>query len=179
MKHYQVKIDNVELPDLYTLDELLANGLLDDYDGNILVKLESETEWRIARDYPYSEQETPHQEVAINDVGSNTLQNTMNPNMQNGTYSINDDGTINRPDNYRRPQKPDSNLVWAIISITLCLPLGILALMEAVKVDSLYSEGNVNGAIQASENAKKWSLWSIYFWIIVFALIIIAAIVSN
>ena len=94
-------------------------------------------------------------------------------------YSLNEDGSINRSGNYHRPRKPDSNMVWAIISITICLPFGILALVESVKVDSLYSDGDVNGAIQASENAKKWAMWSIYAWIGIFAIIIIAAIAGS
>lgn len=94
-------------------------------------------------------------------------------------YTLNEDGSINRSGHYNRPRKPDSNMVWAIISISICLPFGILALVESVKVDSLYSDGNVDGAIRASENAKKWAMWSIYIWIVIFALIIIAAIANK
>lgn len=94
-------------------------------------------------------------------------------------YSLNEDGSINRSGNYHSPRKPDSNMVWAIISITICLPFGILALKESVKVDSLYSDGNVDGAIRASEKAKNWAMWSIYAWIGIIGIAIIAGIAGS
>lgn len=174
---YQVKIDDSVLPESYTLDELLSNGLLDDYDENIFVKQANETEWKIARDYPYAD-DACNQTISINDDGSIT-RNTNMERSSNSVYSVNEDGTVNRPNNCRRQRKPDSNMIWAIISISICLPFGIVALMESVKVDSLYSDGNVNGAIRASENAKKWAMWSIYAWIGLIAIIFIATIVGS
>lgn len=94
-------------------------------------------------------------------------------------YSLNEDGSINRHGNYNRPRKPDSNIVWAIISISICLPFGIMALMESIKVDSLYSNGNVDGAIRASEEAKKWAMWSIYAWIGIIGIIFIGTIIGS
>lgn len=170
---YHVKIDNTELPNVFTLDELLENGLLDDYDVNILVKQDSDQDWIIARDYPFSQTESEGV-YTINEDGSVTRNVT---NMAN--YSLNEDGSINRSGNYHRPRKPDSNMIWAIISISICLPFGVLALMESVKVDSLYSDGNVDGAIRASENAKKWAMWSIYAWIGIIGIVIIAAIAGS
>lgn len=95
------------------------------------------------------------------------------------SYFLNDDGTIDRTNNYPRQKKPDSNMIWAIISVSICLPFGILALMEAIKVDSLYSDGDVSGAISASENAKKWALWSIYSWVIIIIIGIFCAIANS
>ena len=41
------------------------------------------------------------------------------------------------------PMKPDNNLVWAILSTILCcLPLGIVAIVYASKVDGLYNQGD-------------------------------------
>jgi len=55
--------------------------------------------------------------------------------------------------------KPDSNLVWAILTTLLCcLPFGIVAIVYASKVDSLYAAGQYAEAQQASDNAKKWSI---------------------
>lgn len=171
--YYKVKIDNSELPNVFTLDELLENGLLDDYDVNILVKQDSDHDWIIARDYPFSQTESEGV-YTINEDGSVTRNVSSMAN-----YSLNEDGSINRSGNYHRPPKPDSNMIWAIISISICLPFGILALMESVKVDSLYSDGDVNGSIRASENAKKWAMWSICAWIIIIGIIIIAAIAGS
>lgn len=173
MAKYRVKIDDSISNDLYTLDELLEEGFLDSYDKEIKIKQDSDQDWVVARDYPFSQTESDGV-YTINEDGSVTRNVT---NMAN--YSLNEDGSINRSGNYHRPRKPDSNMVWAIISITICLPFGILALVESVKVDSLYSDGNVDGAIRASENAKKWAMWSIYAWIGIIGFVIIAAIAGS
>lgn len=57
------------------------------------------------------------------------------------------------------PRKPDSNLVWAILCTVLCcLPLGIVSIIYATKVDSLYSQGDYQGAQEASDKAKKFAI---------------------
>ncbi|MGN0225029.1 MAG: CD225/dispanin family protein [Prevotella sp.] len=53
-------------------------------------------------------------------------------------YTIDDDGATNRPGNHGRTLKPDNNLVWSIICVSVFLPFGLLALIESVKVDSLF-----------------------------------------
>lgn len=59
----------------------------------------------------------------------------------------------------QRPYKPDSNMVWAILTtIFCCLPTGIYAIILASKVDSLYYAGRFDEAIEASNGAKKWSI---------------------
>jgi len=56
---------------------------------------------------------------------------------------------------------PDNNLVWAILSTVLCcLPLGIVAILKASKVDQLWYQGRHQEAIKAAEDAKKWSIYS-------------------
>jgi hypothetical protein len=57
MNRYQVKIENSVLPECYSFDELIANGLLDERDENIQVKLINDSEWVTARDYPFSRSE--------------------------------------------------------------------------------------------------------------------------
>jgi len=57
------------------------------------------------------------------------------------------------------PQKPDSYLVWAILTTVLCcLPFGIVAIVKAARVDGLYNGGQYAAAQQASDDAKKWSI---------------------
>lgn len=56
---------------------------------------------------------------------------------------------------------PDSNLVWAILTtIFCCLPFGIVAIVYACKVNERYMIGDIQGAIDASDKAKKWSIYS-------------------
>ena len=55
--------------------------------------------------------------------------------------------------------KPDNYLVWAILSTVLCcLPLGIVAIVKASKVDSLWAQGLQDEAIQTAKDAKKWAI---------------------
>ncbi len=58
-------------------------------------------------------------------------------------------------------QKPDSLLIWSILSTVLCcLPLGIVAIVYSTKVDSLWAQGAYQEAEQAAKNAKTWCILS-------------------
>jgi hypothetical protein len=49
--------------------------------------------------------------------------------------------------------------VWAILTtLCCCLPFGIVSIVFAAQVDSKYNGGDLAGALQASENAKKWAI---------------------
>ena len=57
--------------------------------------------------------------------------------------------------------KPPNYLVWAILStLFCCLPFGIVSIVFAAQVDSKYNAGNHAGAVEASNNAKKWAIIS-------------------
>ncbi len=56
-------------------------------------------------------------------------------------------------------RKPDNYLVWAILStVFCCIPLGIVAIVKASKVDALWAQGLQEEAIEAANDAKKWSI---------------------
>lgn len=175
MNKYQVKIDDSVLPDSYSFDELIDNGLLDERDEQIQVRLIEESEWIVARDYPFANSETPKNNYIVN-VEQNASNNVAR---MAGYYTLNPDGTINRPGNFNKPSKPDSNLIWSIICISICLPFGILALAESIKVDSLYADGDYAGAQRASDNSKKWAMWCLWAWLIILGIIVIAAIAGS
>ena len=60
----------------------------------------------------------------------------------------------------QRPPKPDNYLVWAILSTLLCcLPLGVVSIVYAAKVDGLYNSGDYDGAQDASNKAKNFATW--------------------
>jgi len=60
----------------------------------------------------------------------------------------------------QRPMKPDNYLVWAILStLFCCLPLGIVSIIYAAKVDGLYNSGDYAGAQDASKKAKNFAMW--------------------
>lgn len=53
---------------------------------------------------------------------------------------------------------PPTNLVWAILCTVLCcLPLGIVAIIKANEVKTLYLSGHLEEAKQASKSAMMWS----------------------
>jgi len=79
------------------------------------------------------------------------------------------------PTNYAKgPSKiksrPDSQLVWAILALFLCMPLGIIPLVYALQVDSLWNEGREVEARLKATKAKSWSKMIIFlaiaFWVL-------------
>lgn len=64
---------------------------------------------------------------------------------------------------YQQPPstKPDSFMVWAILStIFCCLPFGIASIVNASKVDGLWASGDYNGANEAARKARTWFWWA-------------------
>jgi hypothetical protein len=55
--------------------------------------------------------------------------------------------------------KPDNNMVLAIFTtVCCCLPLGIVGIIKASKVNDYYYMKQYEMAQQAADDAKKWSL---------------------
>jgi hypothetical protein len=64
--------------------------------------------------------------------------------------------------------KPANNLVWAILATVLCcLPMGIVSIIYATKVDTLWNNGQHDEAIQAANKAKQWAIYSAAVGIII------------
>lgn len=59
-------------------------------------------------------------------------------------------------------------MVWAILStLFCCLPLGIVAIIHAAKVDGLYRSGDYSSAQEAADNAKKYAQYGLIVGLIV------------
>ena len=66
------------------------------------------------------------------------------------------------------PVKPNNNLILAIFTtLCCCLPFGIVAIVKASKVDSLFNTGQYLAAQNAADEAKKWSLIGIGVGVVV------------
>lgn len=66
-----------------------------------------------------------------------------------------------------RPPKPISHLDLAILStLFCCLPLGIVSIVYAAKVNDLYNAGDYAGAQDASDKAMKYAEWGAFAAII-------------
>lgn len=73
-----------------------------------------------------------------------------------------------------------NNLVWAILStLFCCLPLGVVSIIYAAKVDGLAAAGDIQGAQQASDNAKKWAIISAVALIALCVIYILFAVVLG
>lgn len=81
------------------------------------------------------------------------------------------------------PPKPDNNLVLAIVcTVCCCLPLGIVGIVKASKVNGLYLAKQYEAAALAAQDAKKWSLIGIGVGLviqIIYVLVYGAAIFSQ
>jgi hypothetical protein len=66
---------------------------------------------------------------------------------------------VDEPNKAKYP--PENYLIWAILSTLFCCwPVGIVSIVHASKVESAFNRGAYNGALDASQKAKKWALIS-------------------
>lgn len=57
------------------------------------------------------------------------------------------------------PAPPNNYMVWAILTtICCCLPFGIVAIIKASKVNTLYATEQYNLAEMQAQDAKKWCI---------------------
>jgi hypothetical protein len=64
-----------------------------------------------------------------------------------------------QPGGYQPGPPPSNNLVWAILTtIFCCLPFGIVSIVQAAKVNGLWSQGQTAAAQEAADSAKKWAI---------------------
>tara|TARA_R110001632_G_scaffold58548_2_gene142493 strand:+ start:9543 stop:9812 length:270 start_codon:yes stop_codon:yes gene_type:complete len=79
--------------------------------------------------------------------------------------------------------RPQNYLVFAILTTILCcLPTGIVSIVYAAKVNTLYADGKFNEADAAAKSAKTWAIVSavlfaigIILYFLVFAAIFASA----
>jgi predicted secreted protein len=56
---------------------------------------------------------------------------------------------------------PPNYLVWAILTtIFCCLPLGVASIVFAAQVNGKYAAGDLAGAQDSSDKAKRFAMWS-------------------
>ncbi len=64
--------------------------------------------------------------------------------------------------------KPSSYLGWAVATVLLCCPpFGIVAVVHAARVDTLWQCGDRRGALAASRRARAWALASMLTSVVV------------
>lgn len=64
--------------------------------------------------------------------------------------------------------------MWAILStLFCCLPLGIVSIVKAASVNSLWAQGQYAQAQKASEDAKKFAMWGAIVGVVVIVLYVL------
>ena len=90
-------------------------------------------------------------------------------------YSAPAPATVNRPFS----EKPPSYMWLAICTTLLCfLPLGIVSIVYASKVDGNWAAGDYDAAFVNSRNAKNWGVASASVALFVFLILLIVAVCS-
>ena len=60
-----------------------------------------------------------------------------------------------------QPPMPDTYMVWAVlVTVFCCLPFGIVSIVKASQVSTLYYQGNYAEARAASRVARNWAIAS-------------------
>jgi len=118
-------------------------ALLDFYDNSFEVKENGNT-----LNFPHNKNETSIAENQIDDQNHNISDNEIPifDNSKNTTKKI---------------TRPKSYLIESIlITLFCCMPLGIVALINASDVESQYNSGNYEGAVKSAKQAKSLVLIS-------------------
>lgn len=55
-------------------------------------------------------------------------------------------------------QAPKNYLVWAVLTILCCWPVGIFAIVNAAQVNGAWARGDHAAALKYSDNAKKFTV---------------------
>ncbi|MBO9873179.1 MULTISPECIES: CD225/dispanin family protein [Xanthomonas] len=67
-----------------------------------------------------------------------------------------------------------NNLVWAILTtLFCCLPLGIVSIVYAAQVNTKLAAGDVTGARESADKAKKWAIYSAITAVVLMVLYVI------
>ncbi|MDE6507337.1 MAG: CD225/dispanin family protein [Alistipes sp.] len=74
-------------------------------------------------------------------------------------------------------QKPDNNLVWAILATVLCcLPFGIVAIIKSTQVDTFWAAGKYDEAVQSAADSRKWCWISVITSLVVIVLYVLVVV---
>ena len=71
-------------------------------------------------------------------------------------------------------KKPDNHLLKAILSTVLCIPLiGLVAIVYAAQVDSCYSQGFYDEAMEKSRRANAWGNAAIIVGLVIYFVVFV------
>lgn len=74
---------------------------------------------------------------------------------------------------------PPNYLVPAIlVTLFCCLPGGIVSIIFATQVNSKYASGDIQGAMNASKNAKMWTMISAGIGVVIILIYVILGVLG-
>ena len=83
------------------------------------------------------------------------------------------------PDPIEKHPIPKTWLVESILATILCcLPFGLIGIINATQVESLYFSGQYDEALRRSSQAKKWTLWGVGIMLAFFILYILVLVIA-
>jgi len=83
---------------------------------------------------------------------------------------------------YGAPQgaPPPNHLVWVILTtLFCCLPFGIVSIVFAAQVNSKWAAGDVAGAHESSQKARRWAMVSAIVGIVVIGLYLVVVLIGG
>jgi hypothetical protein len=133
----------------FTIEELKGKGITRD----TMVWYEGLDDWKKAGEVP-----------ELYQLYSATPPPPVTPPPVPPTYATGQQGFTGSQSQGTKTTIPKNWLVESIlVTLFCCLPFGIVGIVHASKVESLYSRGDYDGAADASAKAKKWTMLG--FWI--------------
>ncbi|MBO7609125.1 MAG: CD225/dispanin family protein [Muribaculaceae bacterium] len=145
MKYFIAENGNPAGP--FDLNELLEHGLT----VNSLLWNETMPQWTEASNIP-----------EVMNFLNGAAQRTVPPIPPQRQWQYQQPQYAQQP--YRQPMgpMPDAHMVGAIlVTLFCCVPFGIVAIIKASQVSSCYSRGDYYGAVESSNDAKKWIIWGV------------------
>lgn len=140
----------------YTKEELREMNIA----PHTLIWFQGLSEWRPANTFP-----------ELHEV----YMSSTPPPVTKTSRSFNDQGiNISQPYNINNQQPPKTWLVESILAtLFCCLPLGIVGIVNASKVESRFNMGDFEGANKASAEAGKWTKLSLGIGLVVIVIYMI------
>ncbi|WP_165020230.1 MULTISPECIES: CD225/dispanin family protein [unclassified Dysgonomonas] len=82
------------------------------------------------------------------------------------------------------PQTPPKNYLVESILVTVlcCLPFGIMGIINATKVESLYAAGDYESSQRAADDAKKFCKYGLIGWgvvVVIYVILMLAGVAAG
>lgn len=80
------------------------------------------------------------------------------------------------PAGYNPGPPPSSNLAWGIVAAIICLPFGIVSIVQAAKVERLWAQGDPDAARDAAGAARRWAIIGAVVGVVLWVLVVVGGV---